>query len=131
MPTWNIYGIIRRNPTESILLTLYCQTLKVMANVIYIFSSRKEMLSLSFWIISKRKKIISKESFQGAWVTPSGECLILAQVMITRYVSLSPTSDSVLTGKSLEPASHSVFLSLCPNPTRTLSLSVSYKVNKC
>ena len=49
----------------------------------------------------------------------------LAQVMISRFVSLSPLSGSVLTAQSLEPASDSVSpsLSLCPSPlARLLSL---------
>ena len=38
----------------------------------------------------------------------SVEHLILAQVMISRFVGLSPASGSVLTAQSLEPASDSV-----------------------
>ena len=54
-----------------------------------------------------------------------------AQVMISRSVSLSPTSGSVLTAQSLEPASDSVShsLSLCPSLTHALSLYLS-KINK-
>ena len=37
---------------------------------------------------------------------------ILAQVMISWFVSSSPTSGSVLTAQSLEPASDSVCVSL-------------------
>ena len=43
-----------------------------------------------------------------------------AQVMISRFVSSSPASGSVLTAQSLEPASDSVSLSLL---TPCLSLS--------
>ena len=50
-----------------------------------------------------------------------------AQVMITRLISSSPASGSVLTAQSLDAASDSVSLSLCPSPTHVLSLS---KVNK-
>ena len=59
------------------------------------------------------------------------ERLILAQVMISWFVSSSPTSGSVLTARSLGPASDSVSpcLSLCPSPAHTLSLSLS-KMNK-
>ena len=48
-----------------------------------------------------------------------------AQVMISRLVSSSPTSGSVLTVWSLEPVSDSVSpsLSLCPSPAHALSLS--------
>ena len=44
-----------------------------------------------------------------------------AQVLISQFVSSSPASGAVLTAQSLEPASNSVFLSLCPSPTCTLS----------
>ena len=37
-----------------------------------------------------------------------------AQVWISRFVSSSPTSGSVLTAQSLEPPSDSVSLSFCP-----------------
>ena len=60
----------------------------------------------------------------------SVKCLPSAQVMISQSVSLSPTSGSVLTAQSLEPALDSVSsLSLCPSPAHALSLSVS-KINK-
>ena len=55
--------------------------------------------------------------------------LTLAQVMISRFVSWSPTSGSVLTAQSLEPASDPASPSFCPSPSRTLSLSFS-KINK-
>ena len=47
-----------------------------------------------------------------------------AQVMISRFVGLSPASGSVLTARSLEPVSDSVSPSLCPIPTHTLSFSL-------
>ena len=47
--------------------------------------------------------------------------LISAQVMISQSVGLSPTSGSVLTAQSLEPALASVSLSLCPSPSQSLS----------
>ena len=54
----------------------------------------------------------------------------LAQVMISRSVSSSPASGSVLTAQSLEPASDSVSPSLWPSPIHALSLSVSkIKIN--
>ena len=52
-----------------------------------------------------------------------------AQVMISRSVSSSPATGSVLTVQNLEPASDSVSPSLCPSPVHALSLSVS-KINK-
>ena len=50
-----------------------------------------------------------------------------AQVMISRFVSSSPASGSVLTAQSLEPASDSVSPSLSAPPPLSLSLS---KMNK-
>ena len=54
----------------------------------------------------------------------------LAQVMISQFMSSSSTSGSVLTAQSLEPASDSVSLSLCPSLVHALPLSLS-KINKC
>ena len=44
----------------------------------------------------------------GAWVTQSVKHLTLAQVMISRFMGSSPVSGSVLTARSLEPASDCV-----------------------
>ena len=53
-----------------------------------------------------------------------------AQVMISRFVSSSPASGSVLTAQSLDPASDSVSPSLSlPLAAHALSLSLS-KINK-
>ena len=41
---------------------------------------------------------------RGTWVARSVKCPTWAQVMISWFVSLSPTSGSVLTARSLEPA---------------------------
>ena len=60
---------------------------------------------------------------RGAWVAQLVKCLASAQVMISRFVTSSPASGSVLTAQGLEPASDSVSLSLCPSPTHVLSLS--------
>ena len=46
--------------------------------------------------------------------------LTSAQVMISRFLSLSPTSGSVLTAQSLEPASDSVSPSLSAPPSLAL-----------
>ena len=63
---------------------------------------------------------------RGAWVAQSVKRPASAQVMISRFVSLSPISGSVLTARSLEPASDyvslSLSLSLCPSPACALSL---------
>ena len=70
-----------------------------------------------------------EHSSWGAWVAQSVERLTSAQVMISRSVSSSPASGSVLTAQSLEPVPDSVSLSLCPSPAHTLSLSLA-KINK-
>ena len=62
----------------------------------------------------------------GSWVAQSVERPTSAQVMISRFVGLSPASGSVLTAQSLEPASDSVSL-LSALPPLMLCLS---KINK-
>ena len=52
-----------------------------------------------------------------------------AQVMISRFVGSSPVSGSVLTARSLEPASDSVSPSLSAPPPLTLCVSLS-RINK-
>ena len=49
------------------------------------------------------------------------------QVVISQFVSSSPTSGSVLTAQSLEPASDSVSPSLSAPPLLTLCLSLCLK----
>ena len=69
----------------------------------------------------------------GTWMAQWVKHPTSAQVMISRFVSSSPTSGSVWTAQSLEPASGYVSppLSLCPSLIRTLSLSLSLsKINK-
>ena len=51
--------------------------------------------------------------------------LTSAQVTISRFVSLSPGSGSVLTARSLESASHSVSPALSAPPLLALCLSLS------
>ena len=53
-----------------------------------------------------------------------------ARVMISQSVSSSPTSGSVLTAQSLEPASDSVSPALSAPPLLVLCLSLSLKINK-
>ena len=53
----------------------------------------------------------------------SVKCPMSAQVMISLFVSLSPTLGSVLTIQSLDPASDSVSPSLLAPPLLTLYLS--------
>ena len=61
--------------------------------------------------------------FWGAWVVQLVERLTSAQVMISRSVSSSPASGSVLTAQSLKPTLDSVALSLSTPSQLILSLS--------
>ena len=58
-------------------------------------------------------------------MTQSVKRLTSAQVMISRFVSSSPASGSVLTARSLEPASDSV------SPFLSLPLPDSHSVSRC
>ena len=66
---------------------------------------------------------------RGAWVAQSVKHPMLAQVMISWFTSLSPVSGSVLTARSLKPASDSVSPSLSAPPPLALCLSLSI-INK-
>ena len=66
----------------------------------------------------------------GTWVAQLVKPLTSAQVIISKLVSLSPTSGSVLTAQSLEPASDSVSPSLSLPLTHSHSVSVSLKIKK-
>ena len=73
----------------------------------------------------------TEKQIRGAWVAQSVKPLTSAQVMISRFVSLSAESGSVLTAQSLEPASGSVSPSLSAPPLLMLCLSLSLsKINK-
>ena len=61
---------------------------------------------------------------QGTWVAQSVKCPTSAQVMISQFMSFSPTLGSVLTAQSLEPASDSVFPSFSASPLLVLCLSL-------
>ena len=65
---------------------------------------------------------VKKLKYRGTWVTQSVKLPTLAQVTISQFVGSSPVSRSVLTARSLEPASDSVSVSLCSSPARALSL---------
>ena len=67
--------------------------------------------------------------FGGTWVAQSVERLTSAQVMISRSVGSSPTSGSVLTAQSLEPASDSVSPSVSVPPPLMLCLSLSLSLS--
>ena len=71
--------------------------------------------------------LLNETLTRGAWVAQSVKRPASAQVMISRFVSSSPTSGSALTAQSLEPALDSASLSLCPTPTCDLSLSLKNK----
>ena len=67
------------------------------------------------------------EFAQGAWVAPPVKRPTSAQVMIPQFVGSSPTSGSVLTAWSLEPALDSVSPSLSAPPLLMLSLTLILK----
>ena len=71
--------------------------------------------------------IINNKYYWGTLVAQLVECLTSAQVMISRFMGWSPTSGSVLTGQSLEPASDSVSPSPSAPPLLEFSLSLSLK----
>ena len=66
-----------------------------------------------------------KKKFWGCLVAQSVKCPTSAQVMISRFMSSSPTSGSVPTAQTLEPASVSVSPSLSAPPLLVLCLSLS------
>ena len=68
-----------------------------------------------------------KEEFGGAWVAQWVKRSTFAQVTISRFVSSSPASGSVLTAQSLEPASDSVSPSLSVPPPLMLCFSLKNK----
>ena len=70
---------------------------------------------------------LKNTSVWGAWVASSIKLLTVAEVVISRLLSSSPTSGSVLTARSRKPASDSVSPSLCSSPPHALSLSLKNK----
>ena len=92
--------------------------------------------------LSRLLWLLTKDEMVSAWAfSLSGHSLLKpscgasvkgptsAQVTISRFVSSSPASGSVLTAGSLEPALDCVSLPLCPSPIHTHTLSLS-KINK-
>ena len=81
---------------------------------------------------------VFKSAQKGTWVAQLVKWPTSAQVMISQFVSSSPTPGSVLTAQSLEPAldsvSPSLFVSVSPLPSCisplqiTLCLSFSLKI---
>ena len=82
-------------------------------------SSRPELKSrvecLTEWAI-QALTYFKTALYRGAWVAQSVEHLTSTQLMIARFTSLSPASGSMLTARSLEPASDSVSPSLSAPP---------------
>ena len=90
-------------------------------------------------IVDHRRSECEGESQQGlreghislwvAWVAQSGKRPTSTQVMISHFVSSSPTSGSVPTARSLEPASDSVSPPFCPCPfpDHACALALSHK----
>ena len=70
------------------------------------------------------KSVLLKSNLRGAWVAPLVKHPTSAQVMISWFVGLSPASGSVLTARSLQPASDSVCVSLSAPRAHSLSLSL-------
>ena len=70
----------------------------------------------------KYHSVLKRKEIKGAWVAQLVKSPTLAQVMIPLLLGSSPTSGSVLTAQSLEPASDSGSPSLCPSPAHALSL---------
>ena len=74
-----------------------------------------------------RRGCLKQQKLRGALVAESVKRPTSARVMISRFVSSSPASGSVLTAWSQEPASDSVSPSLSAPPLLVLCLFVSQK----
>ena len=74
----------------------------------------------------KSLNVLQTLNFRGSWEAQSVKRPTSAQVMISQFMGASPTSGSVLTAWSLEPASR-FCVSLCfyTSPTCSLPLSLS------
>ena len=79
------------------------------------------------WDFSTYGELFKIQMPRGAWVAQSVKQPTSAQAMISRSVSSSPVSGSVLTAQSLEPVSDSVSPSLSDPPLFMLCLSLSQK----
>ena len=62
-----------------------------------------------------------KDILAGVWVAQSIKCLTSAQVMISWFLSWSPTQGSLLTACEHRAHLNPLSSSLCPSPTCTLS----------
>ena len=88
------------------------------------FGEKLNVISKSYILkYSPIKDYVKKYLIRGAWVAQSVKRPTLAQVMILLSVSSSPTSGSVLTAQSLEPALVSV------SPSLSMLLPCSHPVS--
>ena len=102
-----------------------CWAKVVDTDILTSFPTLKEMLRLSAHYFVDTFHQFKKVSSRGAWVAQLVEHPTSAQVMISRPVSSSPASGSVLTARSLEPVSDSVSPSLSDPPLFILSVCLS------
>ena len=86
-------------------------------------SDAPDVVLTSLAVPPKFKHRVKTYEPRGTWVAQLVEQLTSAQVMILRFVSSSPTSGSVLTAQSLEPASDSV----SPSPSAPPPLMLCQK----
>ena len=77
----------------------------------------------------RNTQVVKRYSYRGAWVAQSVKRQTSAQVMISRLVSLSPTSGSVLTAQSFRFCS-SLFLSLSLSLSAPLPLALCLSLSK-
>ena len=80
------------------------------------------------WVITTKLEELKRRNCRGAWVAQLVKYLTSAQVMISWFMGSSPASGSVLSVRSLEPASDSVSPSLSAPPRLALCVSLS-KIN--
>ena len=93
-----------------------------------IICSRVAELQILLRIFKKWSVLKNNPPGTPGWLSQlSDRLLILAQLVISRFLSLSPTLGSLLTAQSLEPASGSVSPSLSAPPPFMLCLSLSQK----
>ena len=82
---------------------------------------------MDLWILEESSFDLKSHRTRGAREAQSVKCLTLAQVMMSRLVSSSPTSVSVLTAQSLDPDLDSVSPSLSAPPLLLFCLSLKNK----
>ena len=97
------------------------QTLLLIGRKFYSSAQKIKLATRSFKLKPNPEQ--DSDFFQGTWVAQLVVCPTSAQVMISRFVGLSPMSGSVLAAQSLEPAADSV----SPSLSAPLLLSLSQK----